>query len=142
MKRIIFIIIGTVSLILGAIGMFIPLLPTTPFLLLSCWMYLRSSKRLYTWVINHRVFGFYINSYIKYRAVEKKYKITAILLLWVTILISMRIVDSNWVRILLLVIAVGVTTHIALLKTLTKEQIMELENREEINIKTIEKFTI
>lgn len=129
-------------MILGAIGMFIPLLPTTPFLLLSCWMYLRSSKRLYTWVINHRVFGFYINSYIKYKAVEKKYKITAILLLWVTILISMRIVDSNWVRILLLVIAVGVTTHIALLKTLTKEQIMELENREEINIKTIEKYTI
>lgn len=142
MKRIIFIIIGTFSLILGALGIFIPLLPTTPFLLLSCWMYLRSSRKLYLWVINHRVFGFYIKSYIKYRAVEKKYKIVAILLLWTTIFISIRLADLIWIRVMLLIIAIGVTAHISLLKTLTKEQIMELEKREEVNLNSFENYSL
>lgn len=130
MKKILLIIVGTVSVVLGVTGIFLPILPTTPFLLLASYCFLKSSSRLYNWLMDHPVLGFYVKSYIKYRGVEKRYKILSISLLWLTMLISIYIVKNNYVRLLLLAIAIGVTTHILKLRTLSKEEVIELEKLE------------
>lgn len=118
-QRNLYIVGGTISLALGLIGIPVPLLPTTPFLLLSAWCYARSSERFYLWLINHRHLGKNIRNYREKGGVELKIKIWAISLLWITIILtSVFAVNLWWVRALLLVIATGVTIHIAWLKTL------------------------
>ncbi|MDL2277240.1 YbaN family protein, partial [Parabacteroides sp. OttesenSCG-928-G07] len=63
-RKIVYIIIGTVCLVLGTIGVFLPLLPTTPFWLLTCWFYIRSSEKLYNRVMRNPYFGNYIRAYM------------------------------------------------------------------------------
>ncbi|MBE0638543.1 MAG: YbaN family protein [Bacteroidales bacterium] len=110
---------GVVSLALGLIGIPVPMLPTTPFLLLSAYLFARSSQRLYKWLIYHRYFGKYIRDYREKRGVPMKVKIGSIALLWATILFSaFWVVDLVWVRLLLIVVAIGVTSHILCLKTI------------------------
>jgi len=123
---------GVLSLVLGIIGIFLPIMPTTPFLLVSAACFLRSSKRLHHWLTTNRLFGRYIRMYIKYRAISKVSRIVAIALLWIFISISaVFFTDRLWLRILLGVIAAGVTIHLATLKTLTKEMIEEDEGTAE-----------
>lgn len=117
MKKYLLIIVGCLSLGLGIIGMFLPVLPTTPFLLLSAGCFLRSSKSLYDWLLNHKYFGEYIKDFIEHRAISKKIKITIIITLWATILVSVVLVDLMWVKILLILIAIGVSVHILHFKT-------------------------
>ncbi len=112
---------GFLSLGLGLIGIVTPVLPTTPFLLLSSYCFLRSSEKHYEWLIHHKVFGKYIYNYLKYHAVSKKVKITAILFLWISIAISIYIIDSLWIAILLAVISIAVSIHILMIKTLKSE---------------------
>ncbi len=130
MKNLFYRILGILCVILGGIGIFLPVLPTTPFLLLAAWAFLRSSDRLYNWLMNHPVFGYYIKAYIKYKGVERKYKVFAISMLWITIGFSIYLVDKLWLEILLAFIAMGVTIHILSLRTLTKLEIIELEKFE------------
>lgn len=108
---------GILSLVLGTIGIFLPVLPTTPFLLLSAYCFIRSSVKLYHWLIHHRVFGAYIYNYLEHRAVKKRAKIVAIVMLWPALLISMYIVGKTWATILLFVIGTAVTIHILKLQT-------------------------
>lgn len=112
------IFVGTVSVGLGILGIFLPLLPTTPFLLLAAACYARSSDRFHDWLMNHRVFGEYIRNYRDHRAIRFRAKVTGITLLWVTIGISIFLVSYFWVRILLAGIAVGVTWHLLSLRTI------------------------
>ncbi|MDF2820489.1 MAG: uncharacterized protein K0R15_930 [Clostridiales bacterium] len=112
---------GTISLGLGMIGIFIPVLPTTPFLLLAAFCYLRSSKKLYTWLVNHRIFGTYIYNYMTYKAVKKRVKIVAIIFLWVSLGFSIIVVDNSHLRILLCIIGISVSIHLLRLKTLVQE---------------------
>jgi uncharacterized membrane protein YbaN (DUF454 family) len=112
------IFVGTVSVGLGILGIFLPLLPTTPLLLLAAACYARSSQRFHDWLLNHRVFGEYIRNYRDHRAIRYRAKVTAISLLWITIGISIFLVGYLWVRLLLLGIAVGVTWHLLSLKTI------------------------
>ncbi len=130
MKKILFIILGIICSLIGTIGIFIPVLPTTPLLLLAAWFFVRSSDSLYDWLLNHKVLGIYIRSYIKYRGVDKKYKFFAIIMVWVTILFSTTLVDKLILKVLLIAIMLGVTIHIGSLKTLSKEEVMELEKFE------------
>ena len=117
------VVIGFASLFLGIIGIAVPLLPTTPFLLLSYACFLRGSDRLYQWLVNNRLFGSYIRNYREHKAIPFKTKILAISLLWITILYSMLfILESVYIRILLTAIAVAVTIHILHFKTLDKKQ--------------------
>lgn len=74
MKQYLLIILGTITLCLGIIGIILPLLPTTPFLLLSATCYVNSSKRLYDWLINHKVLGIYIRNFIIYKAITPRAK--------------------------------------------------------------------
>ena len=116
-KRSLLIAAGTLSTGLGIIGIFIPILPTTPFLLLAAACYMRSSERFYRWLTNNRVFGAYVRNYIEGRGMPVRIKIFTILLLWLTIGLSMTFAVRNTViRIVLVCIAVGVTVHIALIR--------------------------
>lgn len=117
-RRIVYVILGSVFLLLGLTGVFLPVLPTTPFLLLTAYFYLRSSYRLYCWLINHRLFGSYINDYMQYRSVRKKAKITALVFLWSTMLLTIILVPVVAVRVILPIIGIAVTAHILSLKTL------------------------
>lgn len=110
---------GTLSLAMGIVGIFLPILPTTPFLLLSAACYTKSSKRFHEWLIYNRILGDYIRNYQEGNGISRNVKIITISLLWVTILSSMLfVVSSSIIRYLLLLIAVCVTVHILTLKTL------------------------
>lgn len=94
---------------------------------------MRSSDFLYQWLTRHKILGKYINTYLKYRAVNVKSKIISLVILW-TVMITTVIffVSALWLRILLLLIACGVSIHLILLKNLTKEMLEQEENDEEI----------
>lgn len=112
-RKIIYIVIGTICLVLGAIGVFLPLLPTTPFWLLTCWFYLRSSEKLYKRVMSNRYFGDYIRAYMVDKSIPLRAKITSLSVMWTSILLTcIFLVDILWVRLLLLAISIGVTIHI------------------------------
>ena len=116
-KRRLLIGAGTLSTGLGIIGIFVPILPTTPFLLLAAACYVRSSERFYRWLINDRIFGAYVRNYLEGKGMPVKTKMFIILLLWLTIALTVAFAVENMVvRIILLCVAVGVTAHIALIK--------------------------
>ena len=108
---------GTISLTLGIIGIVLPILPTTPFLLLAAACYARSSEKFYNWLLNNRILGSYIRNYIEGRGMPIKVKIFTISMLWITILISAFLfIQTFWIRIVLLIIAIAVTIHIILIR--------------------------
>lgn len=110
---------GTLFLVLGIVGVFLPVLPTTPFLLLAAACYARGSSRFYIWLMNNRLFGTYIRNYREGRGLPPKIKVIVIGLLWVTIGYSAAFaVHVLWARAILILIAVGVTTHILYIRTL------------------------
>jgi uncharacterized membrane protein YbaN (DUF454 family) len=116
LKRYLFIVLGTLCLAIGIVGIFTPILPTTPFLLLAAFCYLRGSARFHRWLMNNRVFGGYIRSYTEGRGIPLKLKLFTIALLWVTIGISIWLVANMIVTAILLVVAVGVSLHIAFIR--------------------------
>ncbi len=122
LTKILLIAIGTFFVGLGILGIFLPLLPTTPFLLLAATCYIRSSTRLYSWLLNNKYFGSYIRNYREKKGVPLKAKIVSISLLILTIgYTSIFVVPAWWGRICLWLIAVGVSIHILSLPTLRIE---------------------
>ena len=117
--KILLVTAGFVSIILGVIGIIVPLLPTTPFLLLSAACFFRGSDRLYHWLIKHKTLGRNIRNYREHKAISLKTKFVSISLLWITMLYSIVfIVNSIYIRILLAIILITVTVHILHFKTL------------------------
>ncbi|MCK5156983.1 MAG: YbaN family protein [Spirochaetales bacterium] len=113
------VISGTISVLLGFLGVFLPLLPTTPFLLLAAFCFAKSSNGFYNWLLHIKWFGKYITNYREKKGVPLKIKVLAISFLWLTILVSAFVIVQNlFVRILLILIAIGVTIHLLLIRTL------------------------
>jgi uncharacterized membrane protein YbaN (DUF454 family) len=132
LRKWILVTLGVTAVGLGVIGVFVPLLPTTPFLLLAAACFVRSSERLYSWLIHHRWFGDYIRHYREHRAIPLRAKIVTTALLWGVIgYTAIGVVTAWWVRALLGVIAVGVTIHILHLKTLTREMLVQAQSAPE-----------
>ena len=123
-KRIFLFSAGSIALGLGFLGIFLPILPTTPFLILAAVCFLHSSKRLYLWLTGHRLLGPYIRNYLKYKAISKRAKIASLSLMWPVILTtSFLLVDIVWVKILLPLTAAAVSFHILRFPTLTQEML-------------------
>ena len=76
---------GTLFLIIGLIGIIIPILPTTPFLLLAAACYFKSSKKFYNWMMNNKIFGNYIKNYLENKGIPIKVKLISVIILWFTI---------------------------------------------------------
>ena len=116
------IISGTIFVGLGVIGIFLPVLPTTPFLLAAAWCYARSSERYYNWLISNKRFGKYIKDYREGKGIPVRAKITAITLLWLTISLSIIFIVFNlYFRIIMLITAVVVSIYIASIKPKMKK---------------------
>jgi len=134
--RSILIIAGTFFVGLGVIGIFVPLLPTTPFLLLAAACYARSSKRFYNWLLNNKWFGNYIKNYREGKGVPLKVKILTISILWATIIISCAIVSNLLVWIILVLIAIGVTIHVLTIRTFKKEKKITDAAKRHLNVES------
>lgn len=112
------IVLGTLALILGIIGIFLPLLPTTPLLLLAAALYARSSVRLYNWLLKNKYLGPYILNFRKYKAVPLSAKIISMLLIWGSMLFNIvYVIPWIEINIILLLISGFVSWYILSLKT-------------------------
>ncbi|ASK61414.1 hypothetical protein CFK37_04105 [Virgibacillus phasianinus] len=121
MKKVLLTIAGSISLGLGILGVILPLLPTTPFLLLSAACYVRSSEKLYQWLITNKWLGSYIENYRAGKGIPLKAKIVGITLLWVSMGYTIFfIVPLVIVKLLLFVIGGIFTVVILKQKTLYK----------------------
>lgn len=122
--KVLLIILGSICLALGVVGIFLPLLPTTPFLLLSAALYFRSSPRLYDWLLAHKQLGPYIRNFREHRAIPLRVKVISVSLVWITLLYCVvAVAEVWWLRLLLLGLAVGISAHILSYKTLHSSNI-------------------
>lgn len=121
MKKLL-IVVGLLSLVLGVVGIFVPLLPTTPLLLLAAWAFFRSSPRLYEWLLNHPRLGEYIRNFREHRAIPLRVKVVSVTLVWLTIgyCIFFVVAEWWWAQLLLALLAVAVSWHILSYKTLRR----------------------
>jgi uncharacterized membrane protein YbaN (DUF454 family) len=110
--------IGAVSVTLGVIGIFVPLWPTTCFLLLAGWCFARSSRRAERWLHENRLFGRYLSDYRERGVISSRVRATSVATLWVFIAISAFLLANQlWAVALLLLVAVAVTAHLYSLPT-------------------------
>lgn len=110
--------IGWLSVALGVIGIFLPVLPTTPFLLLAAACFVRSSRRFYLWLVTHPRLGPWIRDYLEGQGIPLKGKVYALVLMWVSISFSCYLVLMPWARAFMLSSAVLVSLYILKQKTL------------------------
>jgi len=130
-KKGIFVVAGTISLGLGAAGVFLPILPTTPFLLLSAACYYKGSERMHRWLLNNKLFGSYIRNYNEGKGISQTGKIFTLFLLWITIGYSaLFMVSSYVVQIVLFAVAIVVTVHVVTLPTFRKSQSLNKKAKE------------
>jgi len=126
LKKWTLIISGSIALGLGVLGIFLPLLPTTVFLLIAAACYARSSQRLYDWLLSHKWFGPYIRNWREHRALTPRTKITILFVLWITLAVSAAFaVQSLFIRLILLAVGIGVTILILSLKTMSDDMATE-----------------
>jgi len=120
--KFLFFIAGMFSLIIGFIGLLVPIMPTSPFLIIAAVCFFRSSEKMYNWLIHHRIFGRYIRGYLDYRALPLSTKIFSVLFLWIAIGTSLWLfVKTLWIALLILAITFAVSIYLLRLKTLSKE---------------------
>jgi uncharacterized membrane protein YbaN (DUF454 family) len=110
---------GCISVVLGVTGIFLPLLPTTPFLLLAAACFVRSSPSFYQWLIAHPKLGSYILPYLNGTGIPKRAKLFTICLIWLSMgLSAWLVVPIIWGKLMLLLIGLCVTLYIYRLPTL------------------------
>ncbi len=121
-KKKLYFLLGSIFLCLGLIGIVLPVLPTTPFLLLTAACYMRSSERAYNWLMTNRIFGSYLKNYREGNGMPIKIKVITISFLWVVLLISAFIfVQILWIRVILFIVGISVSTHIILIRPKNKK---------------------
>lgn len=117
MKRIIFLTIGVISTIMGIIGIFLPIWPTTGFLILASIMFAKSSPKMHAWLLKNRMAGPYLENYHSKRGINLPYKIRTVAMLWAGLIFSSVLVNPLWLYGLFAVIGIGVTWHVLAIKT-------------------------
>ena len=117
--NIILTILGILSLGLGILGAFVPVLPTTPLLLLASVLFLKSNRRLYDWLMNHPKLGPYISNFLEHKAIPLRVKVVSVTMVWLTLLYCAIFVAEHWaLRLMFIAIAIGVSIHVLSFKTL------------------------
>jgi uncharacterized membrane protein YbaN (DUF454 family) len=115
--KVLMICAGFLLLALGAVGVFVPVLPTTPFVLLAAACFGSASPKLYKWLAGTRFFGPFIENYKKKNGVPTRTKAFALCFLWPLLILSMVLTRKLWVILLLTLVGAAVTAHILLIKT-------------------------
>ena len=111
-RRAALLVCGTLSLGLGIVGIFVPLLPTTCFLLIAAWCYARSSSRLYDRLMRARWIGGYLRRYRDERAIPVHVRVASVVMMWITIGYSVLVFPNLLIRGALLLTAIAVTWHL------------------------------
>ena len=111
-KRILLIIAGVLSLVLGVIGAFVPLLPTVPLVLLAAYCFGRSSERLHQWLIYHRYFGPILENFQAGKGIPKRVKYRTIAIIWVSMGFSCWMVAKLWLCVMLVCIGLAVSIYL------------------------------
>jgi uncharacterized membrane protein YbaN (DUF454 family) len=120
-KRLVYVVVGTVSLALGLLGVVLPVIPTTPFILFSAWCYYRGSKRFHDWLVNHRYLGKIVAEYSGDEGMRKESKIKAIAFTWAAVLLTAAfILESSAMR--ALIILIGCIGTFVILRLRTREE--------------------
>lgn len=110
--------LGFLCLVMGIAGIFMPVLPTTPFLLLASFFFVKSSDKLYNWLLNHKVFGSYVSDYIQHRSMRRSAKRKALATLWISMIISMFLVKNIYVSAFLIILGSLISRYILSLREL------------------------
>ncbi|WP_082825440.1 MULTISPECIES: YbaN family protein [Marinomonas] len=118
-KKYLYLLLGWLSLITGIIGIYLPLLPTTPLVLLAAWCFSKSSKRFHSWLLNHKFFGPIVRDWQSEDGIPKRSRNRAIIFMWLGMSISMLIVYRFWATVGL--ISIGVCVSIYLLRLPLRE---------------------
>jgi uncharacterized protein len=117
MKRNLLLVCGLFCVVLATIGIFVPLLPTTPFLILASVCFLKSSEKAYQWLITNRFYGRYIAGWIEKKGIPMRVKLFSLVLLWTGIGVSFFYGTENmWIRTVLVIVLFAVSLHILLIK--------------------------
>lgn len=120
--RIAYLISGFLLVAIGVIGIFLPLLPTTIFLILASACFVKSSPKANEWLRNHKILGVYLKNYQDKTGLTIKSKIISIVFLWISISLSgYFLTNEPYIRLILLAIAVGVSIHIIFIKTMKQQ---------------------
>ena len=117
-KKAVLVAAGSLSLALAVLGLFLPLLPTTPFLLLASACYVRSSERLHRWLMGNRVLGAYIRNFRERRGIRLRAKVTTVALLWLPLLYSVYRLDIPLLELALVLMGLTWSVLILRMKTL------------------------
>lgn len=111
--------LGLLSLGLGVFGIFLPVLPTTPLLLLAAALFLRGNRNLYDWLLNHPELGPYIRNFMEHKAIPLRVKVISVSLVWITLLNCAIFVAEHWAfRLFFILLATAITVHILSYKTM------------------------
>lgn len=113
-------LVGMLAIALGVIGIFLPLLPTTPFLLLAAACFARSSTRMHNWMLSHRVFGDYLRNYEEGRGIPARAKVLALVMMWSSLAYAAWRYESIWLRVLLVAVGAGVSIYLLRLPSYVK----------------------
>ena len=116
MKKVLFIIVGVICVILGTIGIVTPVLPTTPFLLLATYLFYRSSPRIHKLLIENKVFGKYLADYFNNKPIPIRQKVISIFLVWLGFGLTFYFANlQSWLVVLLIFIGIAISVHISVL---------------------------
>jgi len=126
-KRLLINALGFLFIGIGAVGVFMPLLPTTPFVILAAVCFSYSNRKLYQWLRRSSLFGTYIVHYEEKQGVPMLLKIKSIIFVWISLTLSMIALQTLWAYVLLCVIGVVVTVHLLMIKTKKPMQYTILE---------------
>lgn len=114
-------LVGLVAVALGVLGIFLPLLPTTPFLLLASACFMKSSPRLHRWMLSNSLFGEYLTNIQEKKGIPLKGKVVTLVVLWTSMGYSIYIVRPVMLKGLLVAIGLAVSAWILHMKTLRRE---------------------
>ena len=120
-KKAVLVAAGSVCLALAVLGVFLPLLPTTPFLLLASACYVRSSERLYGWLMGNRLLGGYIRNFQERRGIPLRGRVITVVLLWLPLLYSVYRLDLLWLEVLLVLMGLAWSVLILRMKAPARE---------------------
>jgi hypothetical protein len=116
-KKALLVAAGSLCIVLAVLGVFLPLLPTTPFLLLASACYVRSSERLHGWLMGNRLLGGYIRNFKERRGVPLRAKVTTVVILWLPLLYSVYRLDILWLELALVLMGLVWSVLIFRMKT-------------------------